>query len=316
MKNVIFILSILILNQFVLTAQTDSIAPTAVCSGSFFIYLDSTGQTTLSASQVDAGSFDNDTIVSYTLSRSNFDCIAIGSQSVRLYVTDAAGNTDSCTTPIIVLDSIAPIVQCNDISIHLDSNGQAIIYATNQLIANSSSEFTGTQGQDNWYYGVYPAFSASNFAPLSNFTGFIWNIPGVGATLDFPQIDPNGGHPPFEGLNWAVRRWIAEYSGTIQIDGDFYDRDLGGGDGAHVRILKNGVQVYEYLNIPGFSVNYSLTIDVEENDQIDFVIDPKFDASFDDTHFTQRIYIKELMMEVMIIVQPYFIPFSTTIFMC
>ncbi len=266
MKHLTIILSIIFTFGQISYAQLDSIPPTALCNGSFFVYLDSTGSTNISIAQIDAGSFDNDTIVSYTLSKTTFDCIDLGPQSVQLFVSDSTGSVDSCTTPIVVLDSVAPIVQCSDIRVHIDSSGQATIFNSDQLIAHSSSEFSGIQGQDNWYYGVYPAFNAPSFSTLSNYTGFIWNNPGVGAILDFPQLDANGGHPQFEGLNWAVRRWISEHSGTIRIEGDFYDRDLGGGDGAHVRILVNGVQVYEYLNIPGFSVAYSLEIDVLENE--------------------------------------------------
>ncbi len=145
------------------------------------------------------------------------------------------------------------------------------------------------QGQDDWFYGTYPGNIPANYTNLPNFTGFVWNNPGVGAILDFPQLDPNGGHPQFEGPQPAVRRWVSNYCGEITIAGDFFDRDTNCGDGAHVRIFVNGVEVYQFLNIPGNSVPYSITQMINPGDQVDFVIDPIFDAACDDTHFTAVI---------------------------
>ena len=189
---------------------------------------------------------------------------------------------------VTVEDNIAPTALCQDITVQLDENGQGSITSFSQEQANSVNDWSSTQGQGGWSYGLYDPFQYQSFSNLT-WNGFVWHNPGVGQVLDFPQLDQNGGHPAFDG-KWAVRRWTSDYSGPVTVSGDFYDRDTGGGNGAHVRIFKNGVQVYEYLNIPGSSTNYSFNLDVSIGDLIDFAIDPIFtDAGNDDTHFTSTI---------------------------
>ena len=207
---------------------------------------------------------------------------------MTLVVADQYFNTDSCVGSVQVLDTLPPTPVCQDLTVSLDANGFVNLNPVDQFVTNSSSDFSTTQGQNGWFYGVYSAFNVYNFDTLT-YNGFVWNNPSAGAILNYPQLDANGGHPQFEGLRWAVRRWVSTVDGQIRISGDFYDRDITGGDGAHVRIFKNGVQIYEYLNIPAGSVNYSIEIKATAGDRFDFVIDPKFDAANDDTHFIINI---------------------------
>jgi hypothetical protein len=203
-------------------------------------------------------------------------------------VTDANGCSEDVTITVTQSDNVPPTALCQDLVIDLDANGNASITPSNNVLANSSADFAGTQGVNGWTYGHYLAFDSGNF--ISNqFNGFVWNNPGVGQPLDFPQLDANGGHPAQVNLYWAVRRWTSNYNGNININGDFFDRDVNCGDGANVRIFQNGTQVYEYLNIPGNSIPYSISLSVSAGDIIDFAIDPKFDFGCDDTHFTANI---------------------------
>jgi hypothetical protein len=191
------------------------------------------------------------------------------------------------------VDNIDPSITCpNDMSVEVYANCQAILPDFTQtsgiVLANSSSDFLGAQGYKNWYYGQYSAFQSGNFTQLPTWTGFVWQD---GQSFNTPFLDPNGGHPGVDDLKWAVRRWVSNYSGSATISGDFYDRNTGCGDGAHVRIFQNGVQVYEYLNIPGSSTAYSLNLTLAVGDQIDFAIDPQYDAGCDDTHLPAVISI-------------------------
>ncbi|MGS2725039.1 HYR domain-containing protein [Psychroserpens sp. BH13MA-6] len=212
--------------------------------------------------------------------------ISVTPSTTTTYYVRREGDCNTTSDRSITInadDTQGPSLVCNDINLYLDDSGNAT------LRANASADFSGTQGTGNWSYGKFPIANPNAYSDLPNFTGFVWNNPGVGAILDFPQLDPNGGHPQFEGLNAAVRRWTSNMDGTIYVSGDFYDRDTNCGDGANVRIYKNGTQVYEYLNIPGSSVPYSISLSVSNGDVIDFAIDPKFDAACDDTHFTANI---------------------------
>ncbi|MFK7925078.1 MAG: T9SS type A sorting domain-containing protein, partial [Bacteroidia bacterium] len=60
---------------------------------------------------------------------------------VSLMVVDSIGALDSCTALVSVLDTIAPIVVCQDISVELDSMGLAVIDAG--MIDAGSSDACG-----------------------------------------------------------------------------------------------------------------------------------------------------------------------------
>jgi hypothetical protein len=59
------------------------------------------------ARNIDGGSTDNDTIVSYSASPSTFTCSNFGLNTSVLTVTDASGNTDLCVAQVTVLDTVS-----------------------------------------------------------------------------------------------------------------------------------------------------------------------------------------------------------------
>jgi len=89
----------------------DAIPPVARCQD-LIVSLDATGQVTVSADAVDAGSTDNCGIASKSLDRDTFFESDIGDQTVTLIVTDTSGNTDTCTATITVQDDMAPSLTC------------------------------------------------------------------------------------------------------------------------------------------------------------------------------------------------------------
>lgn len=111
----------------------DNITPNAVCQSSQTIFLDANGNATLTGSIVDAGSSDNCSIVSRTVSDTIFDCNDLGSNSVTLTVTDASGNISTCNAPVTVADSLAPtIINCpTDTTVSvIPSNCSALVFWT------------------------------------------------------------------------------------------------------------------------------------------------------------------------------------------
>ena len=153
-------------------------------------------------------------------------------------------------------------------------------------IADSQSEFSGTQGGGSWQYGSHPPFSSLLFLQLSSFDGTRWS---GSQSFSTPYLDSTGGHPGVDDFAWAVRRWTAEVSGTVTISGTARDRDTSCGDGSHVRILQDGIEVFQILNVGAASTPYSLDLTVTTGQAIDFVIDPIFDTGCDDTEFTALI---------------------------
>ena len=77
----------------------DNIAPTALCHN-VIVSLDSEGNGTLSASEVNNNSYDNCGIASMSISQSQFSCNDIGVKNVTLTVIDIHGHLSSCLANI------------------------------------------------------------------------------------------------------------------------------------------------------------------------------------------------------------------------
>ncbi len=105
------------------------VAPLANCAAPFTIQLDETGNASITVEDINNGSSDNCGIESMSIDVTSFDCNSIGDNTVTLTVTDISGNTSMCTTIVTVKDMVAPIVVTRDISVELDSNGNASITA-------------------------------------------------------------------------------------------------------------------------------------------------------------------------------------------
>ena len=86
---------------------TDVIAPTAICMNAT-IYLDATGEATLTISDIDNGS--NGGVVSQWLDKTDFNCSNLGdNNTVTLSMNDAAFNFASCDATVTVVDNLPPI---------------------------------------------------------------------------------------------------------------------------------------------------------------------------------------------------------------
>ncbi|MEZ4858363.1 MAG: T9SS type A sorting domain-containing protein [Flavobacteriaceae bacterium] len=90
----------------------DTTPPIANCVSSFSISLDENGFASIDVEAINNGSTDNSGVVSLSIDISTFDCSNIGSNTVVLTVTDPSGNTDTCTTNVVVIDDISPTVNC------------------------------------------------------------------------------------------------------------------------------------------------------------------------------------------------------------
>jgi len=76
--------------------------PTAVCVAPFDLQLDANGMASLTAADIDNGSFDSCGIESITISKENFDCSDVGNNVITLIVTDTHGNIDTCDTTVTI----------------------------------------------------------------------------------------------------------------------------------------------------------------------------------------------------------------------
>ncbi|MBQ4820680.1 T9SS type A sorting domain-containing protein [Aquimarina sp. MMG016] len=116
-------------------AGEDTTPPTAICKN-ITIQLDETGNANIIVSDIDDGSTDNCSILRSRVVPSSFDCTNLGDNEVTLIIQDEELNTGQCTAIVTVQDTIDPSPLCENITVELDENGEAMITA--QDVAGSS----------------------------------------------------------------------------------------------------------------------------------------------------------------------------------
>jgi len=122
------------------TVYGDTTKPVVNCQN-ISINLNSAGQASITASQINNGSTDNCTIASVVANNTNFDCTNLGANAVYLVVTDNSGNVDSCLATVTVVDNIKPTVNCTPITVTLESNGSVNVAASS--LNNGSTDNCG-----------------------------------------------------------------------------------------------------------------------------------------------------------------------------
>ncbi len=121
----------------------DDESPNPVCQD-LTLYLDENGLASIDSNALDNGSSDNCAMGSISLSQMNFDCDDLsGPVVVTMTVTDTTGNADSCIANVTVLDTIRPVALCQNITVMLDSNGNASIIPS-MLDSGSSDNCTAS----------------------------------------------------------------------------------------------------------------------------------------------------------------------------
>lgn len=192
--------------------------------------------------------------------------------------------------------------------------GPAVVRAT--IIADSVAEFSGVQGQSNWFYGFWDRTSDADgiYDPSSDFQLMAQYIAGpsinFGSQADthapawfvqdgsyWTALWRDGGHPngtngnhgrlPFE--HWTTRRWVSEVSGPINISGIYSTHPSYGGQ-VDVRIRIDGIEVWTASASITTLTNYDINVLVNAGSFVDFMIDPhqSIDVS-DQPYFTATI---------------------------
>ena len=118
----------------------DTVSPTASCQN-LTVYLDGAGSAMISSSDLNNGSSDNCGVASILASDTTFDCSETGTNNITFTVTDGSGNMSQCVATVTVLDSISPVVSCQNATYYLDASGNAS--TTSAALVSSSSDNCG-----------------------------------------------------------------------------------------------------------------------------------------------------------------------------
>jgi len=147
--------------------------------------LDASGAVTLDAASINNGSTDPDgDDLTYSLSKSNFNCSNVGANTVTLTVTDIYGATATCNATVNIVDNSAPTVLTKNINAYLDAAGQVTITAAQ--VDNGSSDNCGIQTRQL----NISSFNCSNIGPNTiTLTVTDVNSNSAGATAVVTVID-------------------------------------------------------------------------------------------------------------------------------
>jgi hypothetical protein len=145
----------------------------------------------------------------------------------------------------------------------------------------ASTDFSGVQGQRNWFY----LDSLGNRLTF-NATTNVWQ----GSEL-YMLLGATDGHP---GATLdAVRRWVAPGAGTVQITGTARDLNAGGGGGVTVSIRQGATVLWQQPLANGNTtgVTFNLTTTLAAGATLDFVINRGSDGNnaYDATAFDPTI---------------------------
>ena len=88
---------------------TDGVAPIAVCQD-INIYLDATGNASIVGADLDGGSTDNCSVLTFSASQTAFTCADLGTVNVILTVSDGNSNSSNCVAIVTVIDTISPVL--------------------------------------------------------------------------------------------------------------------------------------------------------------------------------------------------------------
>jgi hypothetical protein len=196
-------------------------------------------------------------------------------------------------------------------------------------VANSVTDFSGTQGLHGWSYGYYDGdapspYTPADFEPLPVFDGTKWLIqetpwlggPGPPPNGYWTRLTATGGHPngnltttALSANHWAARRWTSSRQALYTISGIFADDSpalnppppQAAYNGVIGHIFVDGTEVLTLPINEGGNTPYSFSLPLSAGSMIDFAIDAKIHATdpdrtsdwTDSTTFTVQIFVPE-----------------------
>ncbi len=101
------------------------------------VQLNSSGNASITTSDLVTSTSDNCSVADATISKSTFDCSNLGENKIVVTLYDASDNSVTDTALVTVEDTIKPVLEVKNITVHLDNSGNAFITAKD-LVTNTS----------------------------------------------------------------------------------------------------------------------------------------------------------------------------------
>ena len=121
----------------------DEIVTMAQCKN-LTVYLDSLGNASIEPEEVDDNSILSCSIINSQLDKSDFSCMDIGEFPViTLSFFDGVGVAGQCNSNVEVLDTIAPFVQCEDVTIEIEPGDAFVVLDPETLVGSASFDACG-----------------------------------------------------------------------------------------------------------------------------------------------------------------------------
>jgi len=120
----------------------DNEAPVAICVD-ITVELDENGEYVVATDEIDGGSYDNCNNITRIKDVASLSCSLGETFVITLDVWDNNGNDDYCEATVTMLDNVAPVALCQDLTLQLDANGEGSITASQ--IDNGSNDACGIE---------------------------------------------------------------------------------------------------------------------------------------------------------------------------
>lgn len=152
-----------------------------------------------------------------------------------------------------------------------------------QVIADSIADFSGTQGQNGWFYGAFTESDGfSTFHLMPEFDGARW---WLDSDRYWTMVGPVGAHPNgriTSGFaereeHWAVRRWVSPIAGLVEVAADLGKINISpDGNGVTGIIFVDGIEVWRDTlgATDAMGVQPTLELSIAPGTIIDFALDP------------------------------------------
>ncbi len=125
------ILTVIDINGNVSTCEStvtviDTVRPVAECKD-ITVYLDNTGNISIAEDSINNVSSDGCGGLTFDTNITDFSCTDVGDNTVVLTVTDVNENISTCESVIMVVDTVLPELEVQNITVGLDETGNAFI---------------------------------------------------------------------------------------------------------------------------------------------------------------------------------------------